>query len=66
MLATGHSEKTPDQPFLVAINIADGTDLWKHNLPADAVKGGTAVDAAGRVFVSLENGQLLCFTATSI
>ena len=61
LLATGHADKTPDKPFLVAINIADGKDLWQVDLPADAVKGGTAVDAAGRVFVTLENGQLMCF-----
>ena len=61
LLATGHADKTPDKPFLVAINIADGTDLWQQELPADAVKGGTAVDAAGRVFVTLENGEMICF-----
>ena len=61
LLATGHAETTPDKPFLVAINIADGKDLWKENLPADCVKGGTAVDASGRIFVTLENGQLMCF-----
>ena len=61
LLATGHAEETPDKPFLVAISIADGNDLWKKDLPTDAVKGGTAVDAAGRIFVTLENGQLMCF-----
>jgi outer membrane protein assembly factor BamB len=61
LVATGHPDKNPDQAFLVAIKIADGTDAWSHALPADAVKGGTAVDANGRVFVALENGQLWCF-----
>lgn len=61
LLATGHVDKSPDKPFLVAINIADGSDLWQKELPADAVKGGTAVDSAGRIFVTLENGQLMCF-----
>jgi hypothetical protein len=61
LIATGHADKTPDKPFLVAINIADGKDLWQLDLPANAVKGGTAVDADGRVFVTLENGQLMCF-----
>ncbi|MCP4510375.1 MAG: hypothetical protein GY826_28710, partial [Fuerstiella sp.] len=61
LLATGHADQRPEKPFLVAINIADGTDVWTKHLPADAVKGGTAVDAAGRVFVTLENGQLMCF-----
>ncbi len=61
LLATGHTEEFADKPFLVAINIGDGLELWKHNLPAEAVKGGTAVDAAGRIFITLENGQLMCF-----
>lgn len=52
-------------PFLVAINIGDGLELWKHNLPAEVVKGGTAVDAEGRIFVTLEKGQLICFTGPS-
>jgi outer membrane protein assembly factor BamB len=61
LLATGHADRTPDKPFLVAINMTDGADAWSHNLPADAVKGGTAINADGRIFVTLENGQLLCF-----
>ena len=61
MLVAGHADEAPDKPFLAAISIADGTDLWQQDLPADAVKGGTAVDAEGRVFVTLENGQLICF-----
>ena len=42
-------------------DIADGRDAWLEPLPADAVKGGAAIDHAGRVFVSLENGQLRCY-----
>jgi outer membrane protein assembly factor BamB len=61
LVATGHPDKNPDKAFLVAIKISDGTDAWSHALPSDAVKGGTAVDANGRVFVALENGQLWCF-----
>lgn len=61
LLATGHTEKTPDAPFLVAINVKDGSDAWSHPLPSQAVKGGTAIDGTGRVFVALENGQLHCF-----
>lgn len=62
LLATGHADKSPDKPFLVAINIKDGSDIWRKELPADAVKGGTAVDSRGRILVSLENGQLLSFS----
>ena len=61
LLATGHTESAPDKPFLAAISIADGRNLWKRDLPANAVKGGTAIDAASRIFVTLENGQLMCF-----
>ena len=49
--------------FLDAINVKDGSALWSEKLPAPAVKGGTAVDHEGRVVVSLQNGQILCFAA---
>ena len=61
LLATGHPDEKPDQPFLASINVKDGTDAWIQELPADAVKGGTAIDQSGRIYVSLENGKLLCF-----
>jgi len=61
LLATGHPDNEPDKSFLVAINTADGTDQWIAATPANAVKGGTAIDHNGRILVVLENGQLLCF-----
>ena len=61
ILATGHPDKNPESTFLVAINIKDGSDAWLQKIPAEAVKGGTAIDHRGRIYVSLENGQLLCF-----
>ena len=61
LLAAGHEDQSPDKPFLASINIADGTDRWLHNLPADVVKAGTAVDSTGRIFITLENGELMCF-----
>jgi outer membrane protein assembly factor BamB len=61
VLATGHAERTPDAAFLWAINVKDGTDAWSHPLPSQPVKGGTAIDGTGRVYVALENGQLHCF-----
>ena len=61
LLATGHPDGAPDKAFLAAINMKDGTDAWLQKLPADAVKGGTAIDHRGRIYVSLENGRLLCF-----
>ncbi len=61
LLATCHPDDKPDQPLLVRLDVATGADREVHALPADAVKGGTAIDAQGHVFVTLENGQLLCF-----
>jgi outer membrane protein assembly factor BamB len=61
LLATGHPDASPDKPFLVAMNISDGSDLWLRQLPADAVKGGCAVDHDGHIYLTLENGTLVCF-----
>lgn len=61
LLATGHAERTPDEPFLAAVNIDDGSDAWIEEIPAEAVKGGTAIDRRGRIYVSLQDGRLLCF-----
>ncbi len=61
LLGAGHPDEKPDQSFLAAINVNDGSDLWVEKLPAVAVKGGVAVDSSGRILISLENGQLLCF-----
>jgi outer membrane protein assembly factor BamB len=61
LLASGHAPETPDKPFLAAIHIADGKDAWVQRLPADVVKGGAAIDHAGRIYVSLENGRLMAY-----
>ncbi len=61
LLATGHADNAPDEFFLATINVEDGADGWRQELPADAVKGGTAIDRDGRIYVALENGQLWCF-----
>ena len=66
LLATGHPEKTPEQIFLALINAADGSTAWSHSLPAEAVKGGTAIDRQGRIYVALENGKLLCFAGRDV
>ncbi|TVP96045.1 MAG: hypothetical protein EA381_17800 [Planctomycetaceae bacterium] len=65
LLATGHTAAAPDQSQLVAFRIEDGKPLWQHPLPAEATKGGIAVDADSHIYVSLENGQLLCFQPTT-
>jgi outer membrane protein assembly factor BamB len=61
LLATGHPDGDESDSFLVSIDTRDGKDNWIEKLPSIAVKGGTAIDHQGRIFVSLENGQLLCF-----
>lgn len=45
---------------LAAINIKDGTSLWRKELPAPVVKAGLAIDSEGRIIATLENGQILC------
>ena len=61
VLATGHPDAQPQQTFLAAIDVKQGADIWLHKLPAEAVKGGTAIDSQGQIYVALENGQLLCY-----
>ena len=61
LIATGHPDNAPGAAFLAAINIKDGADAWLQKLPANAVKGGTSIDSRGRLYVALENGQVLSF-----
>lgn len=61
LLATGHPDGAEDEPFIVAINTLDGTDRWIANTPAGVVKGGTSIGSDGRIYVTLEDGTLLCF-----
>lgn len=61
LLATGHPENKTSECFLASISPVDGSDNWIENLPADAVKGGTSIDHLGRIYIALENGQLLCY-----
>jgi len=61
LLAAGHmGALEPSKPQLAAITLADGTDAWSVPLDSLVVKGGLAVDAAARVFVSLEDGRVVC------
>ena len=62
LLAAGHPDEKENEAFLVAINVEDGSDLWLEKLPVPAVKGGTAIDSKGRIFVALENGELRCYS----
>jgi outer membrane protein assembly factor BamB len=61
LVSAGHLDGKPEEAFLAATNIKAGTDQWLKPLPAVAVKGGVAMDHRGRLYVSLENGQLVCF-----
>jgi len=61
LLAAGHPEEKPDEVFLAAIDIRKGSTAWVQSLPADAVKGGTAIDHTGSIYVVCENGQLRCY-----
>jgi len=64
LLAAGHSGSgASEEPFLAAIDIASGADIWRQALPAAAVKAGTAVDRQGRIVVALENGQIVAFAS---
>ena len=63
LLAAGHAAGAPAQaPFLAAIDVANGQTLWRESLPAPAVKAGTALDGQGRIYVALENGEVLQFS----
>ena len=62
LLAAGHTGPDgADTSFLAAINLKDGSNLWLEDLPGPVVKGGTAVNHQGQVFVSLEDGQVFAF-----
>ncbi len=51
------------EPFLAAIDIASGKDLWREKLSAPVVKAGTAIDRQGQIIVALENGEVQEFAA---
>jgi outer membrane protein assembly factor BamB len=49
--------------LLVAQNAQDGRGLWSQPLPTEPVRWAIAVDAQGRVLVTLRDGRVLCFGA---
>lgn len=65
LVAAGHPAGAPETAFLAAVDIESGADVWYRTVPALVVKGGTAVDHTGRIYVTLENGQLLCYRPRS-
>ena len=51
----------PSETFgITALNITDGTPLWKHPLPAGPVSWGLAIDRRGRMIVALQDGSVVC------
>jgi hypothetical protein len=44
---------------VVAWSLADGSELWAHDLPGRPVPWGLAVDSAGRVVVTLTDGRVV-------
>ncbi|MCB1061968.1 MAG: PQQ-binding-like beta-propeller repeat protein [Verrucomicrobiae bacterium] len=62
LLAAGHPDEKPEEAFLALMNAENGSDLWLEKLPSQVVLGGAAIDASGRVFVVMENGELRCYS----
>jgi len=46
---------------IAALDLKDGRVLWTRPLPSSPVPWGLAVDREGRIVVTLEDGQVLCF-----
>lgn len=51
---------------IVALNLKDGSVLWSEEVPSAPVSWGLAVDCNGRVIITLEDGQVLCFGKTGL
>ncbi|MBC8325201.1 MAG: PQQ-binding-like beta-propeller repeat protein [Verrucomicrobia subdivision 3 bacterium] len=48
-------------PFITLINLKTGNDEWTAKLPAQPIKGGASIDSAGRIWVTLVDGRVMCF-----
>jgi len=46
---------------IVVLNLKGGKILWSQPVPSAPVPCGLAVDRDGRIVVTLEDGQVLCF-----
>ena len=46
---------------LIALDRARGTELWRHQLPAEPLFNGLCMNRDGRVFVTLTDGRIVCF-----
>jgi outer membrane protein assembly factor BamB len=52
---------SPSGWVLAAREPRQGKDLWIEPLPGEPVRWGIAVDAPGRILVSLRSGDILCY-----
>jgi len=60
----GPKERDENQgALLIAISASDGTEMAKYQLDSPPIFDGMAA-ANGRLYLSLENGQLLCMAGT--
>ena len=64
LIAVGDVGNENKIPFIASINLKTGKNNWVHQLTAQPIKGGAAIDNQGRVLVSLTNGQVICFRGT--
>jgi len=64
MAVCGNAVLIANKSEIVALNLKDGGVLWSEAVPSAPVNWGLAVDCDGRVVVSLEDGQILCFGRT--
>ncbi|UCG55745.1 MAG: PQQ-binding-like beta-propeller repeat protein, partial [Phycisphaerales bacterium] len=46
---------------VVVLDIKDGKVLWSQPIPSSPVTWGLAVDRDGRIIVTLDDGEVLCF-----
>lgn len=44
-----------------AISLKDGTELWQQPLPSMPVSWGLAIDSASRIYVTLQDGSVICY-----
>ncbi|MHC4556904.1 MAG: outer membrane protein assembly factor BamB family protein [Planctomycetota bacterium] len=52
----------PDETYgIAALEIESGKPLWRHSLPAGAVRWGLAIDRQGRIIAALQDGRVLCY-----
>ena len=52
---------SPSGWVLAARDPQQGKDLWVQPLPGEPARWGIAVDAGGRILVTLRSGEILCF-----